>query len=68
MKLAENPEFHKKSKHIDIIYHFIREAVAEKRVQIIYIPTKEQIADGLTKCLNNTKHKDYIAMLKLNIS
>ena len=67
MKLAENPEFHKKSKHIDIIYHFIREAVAEKRVQIIHIPTREQIADGLTKCLDNTKHKDFIAMLKLSL-
>ena len=27
LKLAENPEFHKRTKHIDIIYHFIRECI-----------------------------------------
>uniref|UniRef100_A0AAV1UU28 Polyprotein n=1 Tax=Peronospora matthiolae TaxID=2874970 RepID=A0AAV1UU28_9STRA len=27
--LAKNPEFHKRTKHIDIRYHFVREKVAE---------------------------------------
>lgn len=57
IKLAENPEFHKKSKHIDIIYHFIRQSIEEKKITIGYIPTKEQIADGFTKGLDNIKHK-----------
>ena len=41
IKLAENPEFHKRIKHIDIIYYYNREAVNNNKVNIIYIPTKE---------------------------
>ena len=40
LKLAENPEFHKRSKHIDIAYHFTREAI-NNNVKVIYIPIKE---------------------------
>ena len=49
IKLAENPEFHKRTKHIDIQYHYIRDQVKQKRVDIQYVPTKLQLADFLTK-------------------
>ena len=65
LKLANNPEFHKRSKHIDIIYHFIREAIADKKAQLGYINTKKQLADGFTKGLDNTKHKTFIESLNL---
>ena len=41
IKLAENLEFHKRIKHIDIIYYYNREAVNNNKVSIIYIPIKE---------------------------
>jgi hypothetical protein len=41
LKLAENPEFHKRFKHIDIAYYFTREAINNDKVKIIYIPTRE---------------------------
>ena len=40
IKLAENPEFHKRTKHIDIQYHYIRDQVKQERVDIQYVPTK----------------------------
>lgn len=49
--LAKNPQFHARTKHIDIQHHFVREKVAEGKVQLSYIPTDKQIADGLTKAL-----------------
>ena len=49
IKLAENPEFHKRTKHIDIQYHYIRDQVKQKRVDVQYVPTKLQLADFLTK-------------------
>ena len=65
LKLANNPEFHKRSKHIDITYHFIREAILDKKVDLIYVNTKKQLADGFTKALDNIKHKNFINCLNL---
>ena len=49
--LAKNPQYHARTKHIDIQHHFVREKQAEGLVDIQYKPTSEQIADGLTKPL-----------------
>src|SRR5437667_9221002 len=64
-KLAENPEFHKRSKHIDIAYHFIRECIKEKKVKSVFIRTIDQLADGFTKGLNKHKHDSFIECLNL---
>ena len=57
MKLAENPKFHKRSKHIDITYHFIRECIRDKKVTVAFVKSVEQLIDGLTKRLNTIKHQ-----------
>ena len=56
MKLAENPKFHKRLKHIDITYHFIREYIRDKKVTVAFVKSAEQLTDGLTKGLNTIKH------------
>ena len=50
-KLAENPEFHKRTKHIDIMYHYIREVISSKKINLVYISITYEIADFLTKNL-----------------
>ena len=47
--LAKNPEFHKRTKHIDIRYHFVREKVESGEVAIEYCPTQDMLADIMTK-------------------
>ena len=54
--LAKNPVFHDCSKHIDIQYHYTRNLVKEKRIQLEYIPTSDMLADLLTKALPRTQH------------
>ena len=49
IRLAKNPEFHKRSKHIDIRYHFVRERVQEGELVVEYVRSKDQAADILTK-------------------
>ena len=36
---------------MDVRFHFVRERVASKELEIRFVPTKEQLADGLTKPL-----------------
>ena len=41
IELANNPEHHSRTKHIDISEHFVREKVLEKSIDLRYILTKE---------------------------
>ena len=49
MKIAQNPVFHKRSKHIAIRYHFIREKVKSGEMELQFVRTKAMAADQLTK-------------------
>lgn len=51
ISIAKNPIHHDRTKHIEIDRHFISEKVNNGIVQLSYIPTKQQIADTLTKAL-----------------
>jgi hypothetical protein len=51
INISKNPVMHSKMKHIPIKFHFLREQVAEKNIQVEYVGTKEQIADIFTKLL-----------------
>lgn len=50
--LAKNPVYHDRSKHINTRYHFIRECIARKDVQVIHTRSENQVADILTKPIN----------------
>jgi hypothetical protein len=59
--LSSNPIFHARTKHIEVDYHFVRERVMRNLLQIDFVPTGDQIADGFTKPitvrqLENFKH------------
>ena len=56
IKMANNPVFHNRTKHIDIRYHSIRDAIDEEKIQLCYIPTENMTADVLTKGLSRVKH------------
>ena len=53
--ISKNPIQYSKTKHIEIIYHFIRDLVERKIVALEYIPTERQNADIFTKSLDRSK-------------
>ena len=55
ISLCKNPVHHERSKHIDTKYHYIRECVEEKRIDVNYVGTDDQLADILTKSLGRLK-------------
>ncbi|KAI3656369.1 hypothetical protein MP638_000785 [Amoeboaphelidium occidentale] len=46
---AKNPEHHQKTKHIDIKYYFVREAVQNGIIKLKYCETRSMLADMMTK-------------------
>ena len=51
ISIAKDPVAHRRTKHFDIRYHYIRELVSSGKVTVDYINTADMIADVLTKPL-----------------
>jgi transposase InsO family protein len=61
--LAKNPEFHARTKHIEIKHHFIRERVQDGIIRLEYIPTNDMLADQLTKPLSIISHNKLVKLM-----
>ncbi len=68
IKLSKNPQYHNRTKHIDVKYHFIRESCQNGLIKMIYIPTGEMVADILTKSLPRDKHNKHMKSMGLETS
>lgn len=55
IRLIKNPEFHKRTKHIDVRYHFIREKFEDNIFSLEFVGTEDQLADILTKPLQKDR-------------
>jgi len=49
--LSANPIFHRRTKHVEVDYHFVRERVASRQLDVCFISSKDQVADIMTKPL-----------------
>lgn len=65
IKLSENPRFHERTKHIDIRYHFLRQAHESGQIRVEYLPTADMTADVLTKALPRDTHRRHTTGLGL---
>ena len=54
-KNCYTPQFHGRTKHIEIKYHFIRDEVESRNVKLEYCRSEDMIADMLTKGLPITQ-------------
>ncbi len=63
--ISHHPEFHARTKHIDITYHFLRDLVQAGVLDVVYINTKLNLADLLMKGVPRDAHEDL--MYKMGI-
>jgi hypothetical protein len=60
--LANNPVYHARTKHIEVHYHFIRKKVLTRKINLIHVNTKDQVANIFTKALSIDKLKRFRKM------
>jgi hypothetical protein len=64
--LTRDHQYHARTKHIDIRFHFIRWIVEDGKMKLVYCPTEEMVADIMTKALPSVKVKHFAAALGLS--
>jgi hypothetical protein len=52
ISVAKNLVLHSKTKHIEMRYHFTRDNIEKGNIDLIYVSTEKQLADILTKLLD----------------
>ena len=66
VNIAKNPLFHKRMKHIDSRFHWVREKVQAGRFKVEWCLSAEQTADILTKMLPRPLHEKHSALMGLS--
>ena len=54
INLSKNPVQHSSSKHIEVRHHFIRDHLNKGDIEIILVPSEDELADIFTKPLIET--------------
>ena len=58
IKLAHNPIYHARSKHIELQHHFVREKIESKEIELTYCSTSENVVDIFTKLVGRIHFED----------
>ena len=61
--LSANPVHHRRTKHIELDIHFVREQVALGHIRVLHVPTSQQFADIMTKGLPTASFEEFRSSL-----
>ena len=61
--MAGNPVHHRRTKHIELDIHFVREKVALGQFRVLHVPTTQQFADVMMKGLSTPAFEEFRSSL-----
>jgi hypothetical protein len=61
--MSTNPVHHRRTKHIELDIHFVREKVALGELRVVHVPTAHQLADVMTKGLPSASFQSFRSSL-----
>ena len=64
--LTKDHQYHTRTKHIDICFHFIRWIIEQGKMKLVYCPTNDMLANTFTKALPSVKAKHFAKALGLH--
>jgi len=63
--LVKDHQYHNRTKHIDVRFHFIRWIIDEGNLRLVYCTTDDMVADTFTKALPSAKVKHSLLLSDL---
>ena len=63
IQLSRNPKHHNRTKHVDVSFHFTRERILTKEIDVSYVPTDHNLSDIMTKGLSRVSYQKFRDLL-----
>ena len=52
-------------RHVSVAYYYVNEQIAEGKINVEYVLSSENAADGLTKALERVKYQEFVEILRI---
>ena len=63
--LTKSDDYHARTKHFDLYWHYIRDKVQSGVIYLQHVPTSSMVADGLIKPLSTVQFRNFVKQLGL---